>query len=113
MLWPFLRSTISPHALHRLIGDGDVHVIDVNSRASWREAHVPGARNLDPAAFAASELPADPGTPLVFYCSNRMCRKAPNAARRAHRMGYRNVRVMTAGIRGWLGAALPTERAQG
>lgn len=110
MLWRLLKSRISPRALHRLIGDGDLHVIDVNSTESWRRAHVPGALNLDPAAYTASDLPSDKEADLVFYCSNIMCRKAPDAARRARRMGYRNVRVMSAGIRGWLRAALPTER---
>lgn len=112
MLRQLLRSRISPRALQRSIEQGDVHVIDVNSGESWREAHVPGAVNLDPAAYTASDLPSDPEANLVFYCSNTLCRKAPEAARRARRMGYRNVRVMSAGIRGWLRAALPTERAQ-
>jgi hypothetical protein len=38
-----------------------------------------------------------------------MCRKAPNAARRAKKMGYTNVRVLSAGISGWLADSLPTE----
>lgn len=46
---------------------------------------------------------------LVFYCSNPLCRKAPNAARRAKQMGYHNVQVMSAGISGWLNAKFPTE----
>ncbi|MFL6197565.1 MAG: rhodanese-like domain-containing protein [Thermoanaerobaculia bacterium] len=32
-----------------------------------------------------------------------------NAARRAKKMGYENVKVMSAGITGWLAAKLPTE----
>src|SRR5258706_16255542 len=40
--------TISPDDLHRLAQNpGQVSVIDVNSRQSWMEARVPGARNLD------------------------------------------------------------------
>lgn len=75
--------TISPDALYRLAQSPEpVAVIDVNSRQSWMQAHVPGARNLDPAAYAESDLPADKNAPLVFYCSNPMCMKAPNAARR-------------------------------
>src|SRR5208283_2965678 len=41
-----------------------------------------------------------------------MCRKAPNAARCAKDMGYRNVYVMSAGISGWVGASLPTESGE-
>jgi len=102
--------TISPADLHRLVqGSEPPTVIDVNSRGSWMSAHVPGAGNLDPAGFHDSDLPADKNAALVFYCSNPMCRKAPNAARRAKGMGYVNVRVMSAGISGWLAAKLPTE----
>lgn len=101
--------SISPSSLQELIRNGTVTVIDVNSRQSWMKAHVPGALNLDPVGYQASELPADKGADLVFYCSNPMCRKAPNAARRAKQMGYGNARVMSAGITGWLDANLPTE----
>ncbi len=104
--------TISPEGLQRLLQDGEpVSVIDVNSRQIWAKAHVPGARNLDPANYKDSELPPDKNALVVFYCSNPMCRKAPNAARRARQSGYGNVQVMSAGISGWLAAKLPTEAA--
>ena len=70
---------------------------------------MPGAVNLDPVTYASGDLPSDRNALLVFYCSNPWCRKAPNAARRAGAMGYGNVRVMSAGIKGWLGAKLPVE----
>jgi rhodanese-related sulfurtransferase len=99
--------TISPERLHQAIAD--TTVIDVNAPLSWSTNRVPGAINLDPLAFKANDLPADKNASLVFYCSNFMCRKAPNAAKRAEQMGYRNVQVMSAGIAGWINAKLPTE----
>jgi rhodanese-related sulfurtransferase len=84
-------------------------VIDVNDEACWLATRVPGARHLDPTSFAAGDLPPDQNAVVVFYCSNPLCRKAPNAARRARGMGYRHTYVMSAGIRGWLSASLPTE----
>ena len=101
--------TISPGDLHAAMQRQPVCVIDVNSHQSWMKAHVPGAVNLDPANYADGDLGPDKGSSLVFYCSNPLCRKAPNAARRAERMGYSDVKVMSAGITGWLAAALPTE----
>ena len=101
--------TIAPDALHRLMQNEQCAIIDVNSRSSWMKARVPGARNLDRADYKDSDLPADKNAVLVFYCSNPMCRKAPNAARRAKSIGYSNVHVMSAGISGWLSAQLPTE----
>jgi rhodanese-related sulfurtransferase len=99
---------ISPSELHGLIEKHAVTVIDVNSRESWMKARVPGALNLDPLSYRSEDLPQDRNSPLVFYCSNPFCRKAPNAARRAKSMGYVNVRVMSAGISGWLSANLPS-----
>lgn len=102
--------TIAPRALHAMVDRNSVFVYDVNGLSSWREARVPGARHLDPQAYAAADLGAAIGAVLVFYCSGPLCRKAPNAARRALRMGYADVRVMAAGIRGWLDLGLPVER---
>lgn len=102
--------TVSPGELNQMIQKRQVTAIDVNSPQSWTEAHVPGALNLDPVGFTDGDLPPDKGASLVFYCSNPLCRKAPNAARRAKKMGYSDVRVMSAGISGWLATKLPTER---
>ena len=104
--------TISPRELHALMQNGSVTAVDVNPRGSWAEARVPGALSLDPVDFVAGDLPSDKDAALVFYCSNVMCTKAPRAARRAVSMGYRHVHVMSAGIKGWLQAALPTESGE-
>jgi len=102
---------IAPRELHQLIGQDGVTVVDMNARHAWLQARVPGARNLPP-DFDAGMLPAALETPLVFYCSNPLCRKAPNAARRARTLGYDNVRVMSAGIAGWLSARLPVDSGE-
>jgi rhodanese-related sulfurtransferase len=101
---------ISPAQLNRLVqGEVRVAVVDVNAPQSWNRAHVPGAVNLGPHDFRESDLPTDKDATLVFYCSNPMCRKAPTAGRRAKKMGYSDVHVMSAGISGWLAARLPNE----
>jgi rhodanese-related sulfurtransferase len=101
--------TVSPAHLHELIQKAAVTAVDVNARQSWLHARVPGALHLDPITYSERDLPPNKDSKLVFYCSNPLCRKAPNAARRAKRMGYSDVRVMSAGIAGWLDAGLPTE----
>lgn len=98
---------ISPRKLQQLMQKQSVCVLNVNSRQSWLAARAPGARRLDPMGYCESDLPADRDSTLVFYCSNFRCRKAPNAARRAKDMRYRNVYVMSAGINGWVGASPP------
>jgi rhodanese-related sulfurtransferase len=105
--------TVSPEEVHQLVSrPGAATVIDVNAPQRWMQGHVPGAINLDPAAFERSDLPEDPATVLVFYCSGPLCMKAPSAARRAGKMGFRNAQVMPAGITGWRDAGLPTEAAE-
>jgi rhodanese-related sulfurtransferase len=105
---------ISPARLHQLLTRREpLTVIDVNPPQSWASRRVPGAVNLDHAAYGAADLPQNRDAMLVFYCSGRLCRKAPSAARRAQDMGYRNVQVMSAGISGWLHAGLPTDGSEG
>jgi rhodanese-related sulfurtransferase len=103
--------SVSPAGLDAELRTGHVNVYDVNSAQSFGKAHVPGARNLGPESFRAEDLPADKLSRLVFYCSNPMCRKAPIAAKRAKQMGYEDVRVMSAGISGWMSSGLATEAA--
>lgn len=105
-------STISPGELLALAQTASATVFDVNSLPSWQRAHVPSARHLDPTRFQWGDLPQDRSAALVFYCSNPLCRKAPLAARRARELGYTNVRVMSAGIQGWLAARLPIESGE-
>jgi rhodanese-related sulfurtransferase len=101
--------TIAPQDLHRLLQERSAATFDVNSPQSWMRAHIPGAIHLDPTSYDVTELPADKSALVVFYCSNPWCRKAPNAARRARSLGFTNVRVLSAGIEGWLRADLPVE----
>lgn len=107
--WLMGLRTISPDELHRLTRVGEAMAIDVNSPIGWLQARVPGALNLDPATYEPADLPEDKTALLVFYCSNPLCRKAPNAALRARKLGYENVCVMSAGIKGWMSARLPIE----
>lgn len=105
-----LRS-ISPADLNQLMQAEPITVVDVNAPETWRQTHVPGAKNLDPENFKAKDLPADKADTVVFYCSNFLCRKGPKAASRAKKLGFQNAMVMSAGIKGWQNAKLPVESA--
>jgi rhodanese-related sulfurtransferase len=75
--------TILPDELHHLIDNQQVTAFDVNSRQSWMNARVPGARNLDPVEFNESDLPSGKDSALVFYCSIVL---TPYAGRRPTRL---------------------------
>jgi len=51
------------------LGQPSFFVFDNNGQGRWKRSHVPGAKNLNPYDYAASELPPDKTATLVFYCS--------------------------------------------
>ena len=84
-------------------------IFDANSRETFDANHVPGATWVDYDAVTQEQLPADRSATLVFYCANEQCEASHVAARSAIGFGYENVRVMGAGIHGWMAAGKPVE----
>jgi rhodanese-related sulfurtransferase len=85
-------------------------IIDANSPDSYKAGHVPGA--LSWAAIKdnlAASLPADKSTEIIAYCGNPKCGAYAQAAVAAKKLGYTNIKHMSAGIAGWNEAKLPTE----
>ncbi|MBX9675113.1 MAG: rhodanese-like domain-containing protein [Methylotenera sp.] len=81
----------------------NVAIIDANNENAREDAGVvPSAILLTSYnKYALSELPADKNTTLVFYCYNSYCQASHAAAERAIEAGYKDARVMKAGIVGW------------
>lgn len=50
--------------------DGKTFVYDNNSKESWVDGHVPGAKWVDSEHVTAADLPADRTATLIFYCHN-------------------------------------------
>lgn len=89
----------------------NVTIVDVNDEETRTEkSMVPGATKLSSYdKYAMSELPADKSATIIFYCYNTLCPASGLAADRAIDAGYKDVRVMKAGIVGWKEA---TEKAK-
>lgn len=87
-------------------------VCDANNAETRRKLGViPGAVLLsDYRQYAPDELPDDRARTIVFYCHSAMCGAAAEAARVALAAGYRDVRVLEPGIRGWLAAGQPVDQ---
>jgi rhodanese-related sulfurtransferase len=81
----------------------NVTIVDVNDDETRTEkGMVPGATKLSSYdKYAMSELPADKNSTIIFYCYNTLCPASGLAADRAIDAGYKDVRVMKAGIVGW------------
>ena len=77
-------------------------IIDVNGSESYKEGRVPGALNYEAIKDKlASVLPADKSTPIVAYCGSPKCKAYKAAAEAAEKLGYTNIKHMSAGIKGW------------
>jgi rhodanese-related sulfurtransferase len=89
----------------------NVAILDANNPTARKSAGVlPGAVLLSSYnQYALSELPTDKNTTLVFYCFNSYCQASHVAAERAIAAGYKDARVMKAGIAGWNKANLNPE----
>ena len=88
-----------------------VVLLDANGAETWQKGHIPGAIN-----FAASQdnlasaLPKDKNTLVVAYCGGPKCKAYQAAAKAAEKLGYTNIKHLTAGISGWHEAGEKMER---
>ena len=104
---------ISVTDVNSLVGSKSAVIIDVNGTDSYNAGHVPGALNY--AAIEdhlAASLPKDKNATIVAYCANPKCGAYTRAATAAQKLGYTNVKHMTAGIAGWKEAGMKTEAAR-
>ena len=85
-------------------------IIDANGPDSYKAGHVPGALSF--AAIKdnlAASLPADKNALIIAYCGSPQCGAYLRAAKAAQKLGYTNIKHMSAGISGWNEAKMPTE----
>lgn len=88
-------------------------IIDANSPASYKAGHVPGALSYTAIkGDLAASLPADKNALIIAYCGNPHCGAYLQAAKAAQKLGYTNIKHMSAGIDGWNEAKLPTQPGQ-
>lgn len=86
-------------------------IIDVNGSESYKEGHVPGALDFEAIKDnLATSLPKDKNTEIVAYCGGPKCTAYQAAANAATKLGYKNVKHMSAGISGWKDAKQPLEK---
>jgi rhodanese-related sulfurtransferase len=102
--------TITVGDLKAAIASKQVVLLDANGSDSWQAGHIPGA--IDFSANKdnlASVLPKDKDVLVVAYCLNPQCHAYQAAADAAEKLGYKNVKHLTAGIMGWKDAGQKTE----
>ena len=101
---------ISINEVNKLAESKSAMIIDVNGDESFKAGHVPGA--LDFAAIKdnlAASLPKKKDALIVAYCGSPRCGAYLRAAKAAQKLGYTNIKHMSAGISGWKAAGMKTE----
>ncbi len=102
---------ISIAELNKALSAKTVTVIDVNGSESYKNGHVPTAINFaEVSADLAAKLPSDKSALVVAYCGGPACHAYQKAADAAAKLGYTNIKHLSAGISGWLQQGQPTEK---
>jgi rhodanese-related sulfurtransferase len=102
--------TITIGDLKTAMSSSKIVLLDANGTESWQKGHIPGA--IDFSANKnnlASLLPQDKEVLVVAYCANPQCPAYRAAAAAAKKLGYKNIKHLTAGIMGWRDAGEKTE----
>ena len=87
-------------------------IIDVNGSDSYKSGHIPTALDFEAInGKFAKALPKDKNTLIVAYCGGPSCKAYQAAANKAEKLGYKNVKHMSAGISGWKSAGEKLEMA--
>ena len=93
---------ISVKELQSAIKKGKVAVIDVNGQKSFSRGHIPTAIDFSTKGKSLSKLlPSDKNTLIVSYCGGPGCRAYKRGADAAAKLGYKNIKHLSAGISGW------------
>lgn len=103
---------ISISELKTAIASKKVTLFDVNGSESYQKGHIPGALDFESVKDLSSVLPKDKSALVVAYCGGPKCNAYQAAAKAAKKLGYKNVKHLSAGISGWVDAKEATEKAK-
>jgi len=102
---------ISIAELKKAIDDKKVVLIDVNGSDSFKSGHIPSAVNFaDVKGDLSKVLPKEKDALVVAYCGGPSCNAYQRAADAASKLGYTNIKHLSAGISGWLKASEKVEK---
>jgi len=103
---------ITINDLKTAIASKSVTLLDANGSDSYKEGHIPGAIDFSTTkGKLAKVLPKDKHALIVAYCGGPQCQAYQSAAKAAEKLGYTNVKHLTAGISGWHEAGEKMEKA--
>ncbi len=97
----------------KFFNDGSTVFLDTRREDDYRERRVKGALFLSPDDVQEQFLAIQPLLPedsrIILYCYGPECDMAERVVEFLAPMGYKNMMIMTAGLRGWEQAGYPAE----
>jgi rhodanese-related sulfurtransferase len=103
---------ISPEEFERLRKESnDVLVVDVREAEDYQNGHLPGAVSIPRGALEMNidDHTTDEERPVVLYCGGGS--RSALSALSLQQMGYKNVKSLVGGFRGWKEAERPIENS--
>ncbi len=84
----------------------NVMIVDARPfKVKYTKGHIPGAVNISFSEFDKKTdlLPKDKNSLLIFYCGGLKCKLSHKSAKKAEKLGYKNVKVYAKGYPDWVG----------
>ena len=102
--------TIIDAATANAMHDRGVLFVDVRSKLSFEQGHIPDAVNLDVRAndfVGQFQQTADVDEDIVIYCRGLTCDRSAEAILLVHPLGYDRLFYLKVGLPGWIEAGYP------
>ncbi len=83
----------------------NVMIIDARPyKGKYAKGHIPGAINITFSEFDKKTdlLPKDKNALLIYYCEGVKCKLSHKSARKAEKLGYKNIKVYANGYPEWI-----------
>jgi rhodanese-related sulfurtransferase len=113
LLMPVLTkgSGLDPQAMVQLMNRDKAVVIDVCEPDEFARGHVIGAKNLPLGQLEdkLAQAVKNKTTHVIMVC--QVGARSARAAATARKLGYENVQSLSGGLRAWVAASMPTEKA--
>lgn len=90
-VWWFTQQDVEP----------DVRIVDVSPSELHRDAHIPGAINVQERDVEQYFDRWSKETPIVFYCANVMCTASQEATHKAREYGFKYAYAYKGGMAEW------------
>lgn len=102
---------LDPQAMVQLMNRDKAVVIDVCEPDEFARGHVIGAKNLPLGQLEdkLAQVVKNKSAQVIMVC--QVGARSARAAATARKLGYDNVQSLSGGLRAWVAASMPTEKA--